>query len=333
MARRPNKAADETAAPDIDSMTDEELEAAMAAEEAGSEPEAEEQAEAEAEEQPPEQEAEASEESEEAGDDDKGADDKEEDFVPHGRFHQANERRKAAEERAERLERRMEALLASIGKGDKEAPQAQEERDDPPSLEEDPAGYIQWQSRQIAKLNDAIQQNQRVGEERSQTQTLLQQSNHDMQAYVTEHPEAQGAYAFLAERGKQMLAEQGIYDPAKQAAELDAWQVRIAQNAQQIGIRPAAMLMTLARENGWQPPAPKQAAPDPKKAAEDIDRKEATKAAARSMRDTGAAVDTGMPTAEQIDQMDDAEFKALLKKFGGDPDRLEAALTGFAPAG
>ena len=325
MARRPSKAADETAAPDIDSMTDEELEAAMAAEEAGSEPAAEEQ--------PPEQEAEASEESEEAGDDDKGADDKEEDFVPHGRFHQANERRKAAEERAERLERRMEALLASIGKGDKEAPQAQEERDDPPSLEEDPAGYIQWQSRQIAKLNDAIWQNQRVGEERSQTQTLLQQSNHDMQAYATEHPEAQEAYAFLAERGKQMLAEQGIYDPAKQAAELDAWQVRIAQNAQQIGIRPAAMLMTLARENGWQPPAPKQAAPDPKKAAEDIDRKEATKAAARSMRETGAAVDTGMPTAEQIDQMDDAEFKALLKKFGGDPDRLEAALTGFAPAG
>lgn len=325
MARRPSKAADTPAATndDPDNMTDDELEAALAAE--ANPPAEEDESAAEPEAEAPEASEDQPEEAAKA--DDESDDDGEPDMVPHGRLHHERERRKRSEERAERLEQRLEEILKTIGK--KEEPKAEERPQTPPSLADDPAAYIEWQTEEIQRLRGEVEQTTQATQAQTQARDILQSSTSDMQAYAAERPEAKDAYTYLADRGREILAEQGVRDPMQQAHRLNEWQVNIATQAQNLGMRPAALLMAMAQENGWKPAAPAAAPDKAREAIEAIDKQEAAKAAARSMKDSGAAVETGLPDPAQVADMSDDEFQALLKKFGGDFDRMEAALNGI----
>lgn len=304
-------------------MTDEELEAALAAEEAAD-------AREEAPTEDPEKAAEdaAAQETVEGKDADAEAENAEPDTVPHQRFHHERERRKQEQERADRLERRLEALLTTVGRKQPEAEPAQQEQDAPPNLDEDPGAYIQWQQRQIEALSQRVNQSQQASEQQRLADQLYHDSSQDMARMAQERPEAQEAFDYLSQGLRQYLADNGVTDRRQQDAEIYARQVNLAYQARQQGVRPGEYLLFLAGQYGWKPSAARAATaqPDPKAVADQIDREEATRAAARSMKDTGATVDTGAVTAEQIDKMSDKEFEALLKKFGGDLDAMEAAL-------
>lgn len=319
MARRED-AADATAVTeaDIDNMTDEELEAALAAEADEPAPEPAPEPEPEAK---PEDEEQAN-AADEGGDaDDVGENDGEKsETVPHGQFHRERERRKAAEVERDRALQRMDAMLKVVG-GRQQAEQPQEEQQPPPSLHEQPVEFIQGLADRVNQIDQREQYKQAVTQ-------YVGASEMDMQQYAQENPDAVNAYKYLESAYKHQLAEAGITDPAAQAQRIAHEQAQVTYWALQRGIRPAHQFEMLARSYGYQP-TPVEPQPDPKKVAEEIDQKEATKAAARSMKDTGAPVDTGLPSAEAVTHMTDAEFDVLLKKFNGDFDALEAAIVGL----
>lgn len=305
----------------IDDLDDAAFEAAKeamdaeAAEEAGAAPEP-----SEAKEQEDKPEEKAEEASDEDGDDDSSK----QDTVPHGRFHNERERRKAAEERAEAAQKRMDDFLQFMREQKGEKPKAEEA----PQPEEwiDPRKDIFGAYEQLRRgyenlVGHTNQQQEMTAQERSM-QAVLQEGDADIIAYINEAPEAQGAFETLRNARVAELNAMGVTDPVQQRQDLLNTQIQLTELAKQRGIRPAKLMHDLAIARGYRPaetPNPKPTAsaeqPAPLDAIEAVKKLEDTKQRAQSLGGSGAPVEISELSSEDILNMSQADYNKLKDKL------------------
>jgi len=263
--------------------------------------------------------------------------------VPHATFHRTNERRKAAEAeraaaatRAEQAEARANTAMqrmAELLEASKPAPAKIEEPavDLGPDPEIDPIGALKWQREQRAadfearKTADAQAGQQR--QEQGQQAELLRAAANDVQAFKQQTPDYDQARNFYwNQRGPELMALGYSQEQAIQLIEQD--ELNIAHTALTRQQSPAKTLYAIAKARGYTPTIEHDAAEKPngaeqprdadgkfKAAAAAMDKREATKAAAKSLGGSGGSDDVGTLTAQSIVDMSESEFRAFKKKW------------------
>ncbi len=264
--------------------------------------------------------------------------------VPHGQFHRVNERRKAAEAerqaahtRAEQAEARANTAMqrmAELLEASKPAAQQQQEQQEAPphpgeepNAQDDPMGWITW--RQGTDRFVAHQQNQQRAQQ-TEVQRVIETKQAEYAAVREQYPEIEDARQAVLKGWHREFWLQGFRGAAleqkvnKAEADYTIWAHR--QNLP-IG----NVIAELAMSRGWQPPTgdvqpATNGAAQPKdpatgkfiKAAAEMDKREATRAAAKSLGGSGGPSDVGEMTPEMLVEMSEGEYAAWKKKNGGE---------------
>ncbi len=236
--------------------------------------------------------------------------------------------RQAALTRAEQAEARANTAmqrLTEIMAASKPAEQPKEEPPPPPSIDDDPLAFVQYTAKQIEELKAQIAQKDQTTQAERTAQDMIQASAADLEEYGKAVPEGSQAANWLWGWGIHQLNQKspGIDQAAIQQS-MNSWQVQITQQARQMGVRPARLMHMMALDRGFQPEPAKEVPPkDPAtgkfvKAAAEMDKREATKAAAKSLGGSGGPSDGGEVTAEMIVGFNEAEYAAWKKANGGE---------------
>lgn len=274
----------------------------------------------------------------EPGDDDEV--DPKSDVVPYGKFHRQIERRKDAETRAEANERRAAeaearanvafqrmAELMEAARPPQEEQAAPADPGQEPDYEDNPIGWIAWRA-QKDRFNDHQAEAQRAQQVEHQRRSgeFQRAVTGDVERFKAQTPDYQEAVTFYwNSRGPELMAMGYSQNEAAEIIRRD--EMQIAQLALQRRQSPAATYYAIAKARGYQQGNGEQAngrdlpAKDPVTgkfvaASEAMDRREATKAAAKSLGGSGGPGDMGMPTPQQIADMEPAEFESFKKKWG-----------------
>ncbi len=236
--------------------------------------------------------------------------------------------RQAALTRAEQAEARANTAmqrLTEIMAASKPAEQPKEEPPPPPTLDGDPLAFVEYTAKEVQELKAQIAQQKQATQEERAAQEWIQKSAADLQDYGKAVPEGSQAADWLWGWGLHQIQQKspGLHEAAVQQ-NMNDWQVKIAQQAHQMGIRPARLMHMMALDRGFQPEPAKAVPPkDPDtgrftKAAAEMDKREATKAAAKSLGGSGGPADGGEVTAEMIVGFNEAEYAAWKKANGGE---------------
>lgn len=280
-------------------------------------------------------------------------------FVPHAALHKARERAKSERTRADDLVRQNSDLMAKYTLLAQRvdtlvAPQpaaqpapaapAPEPEDVAPDPEVDIFGYVKWQGRQMAKLQEQLttkskaaeEEVGRVREEVTQ-QNMLTHYRTDAQAFNAQKPEFKDAYRHLIDARHAELALMGYGDPAVRAAHIHREERELVEQAYKQGKRPAEFIYNIAVTRGFRapvaPPPPPPvvtaapmlnlgAAPTPPNAtpaglnhAQQLANQAAALAASATLSGSGGPGGDAL-TAEAIANMSEAEFEATHKRLG-----------------
>ncbi len=236
--------------------------------------------------------------------------------------------RQAALTRAEQAEARANTAmqrLTEIMAASKPAEQTKEEPPPPPTLEGDPLAFVEYTAKEVQELKAQIAQQKQATQEERAAQEWIQRSAADLEEYGKATPEGSEAANWLWGWGLHQIQQKspGLHEAAVQA-NMNDWQVKIAQQAHQMGIRPARLMHMMALDRGFQPEPAKVVPPkDPDtgkfvKASAEMDKREATKAAAKSLGGSGGPSDGGEVTAEMIVGFSESEYAAWKKANGGE---------------
>lgn len=270
-------------------------------------------------------------------------------FVPHGAFHKEREGRKAAETRASeqaielaRTKERLDILAKALEGGDvtkpAQASTAQGQDDDPePDIEKDFVAHAKWQARELARLRKSLTESQSSLSAKLTETEMGNAYRSDAIAFMREKADFRDAYNHLVKVLDAELAHRGVDDPAKRLAEIARLEREEVAFATKRGLRPAEHIYKLAGLRGWTPPKTDAAAASAQPsgeqkaansaAADELTRLEKGQNAARSLSSAGGSAPAPL-TGEAIASMSDAEFDALLRKSGPNPNAALRKLLG-----
>ncbi len=267
--------------------------------------------------------------------------------VPHGQFHRVNERRKAAEAerqaertRAEQAEarantamQRMAELLEASKPPAPEPDPGPEHPGDEPDAMDNPYEYGIWRQKtdKYNRHHQAVQQAQQQAAQRQQL-AFTEAVQGDVKAFKTQAaPDYDQARDFYwNNRGSELMALGYSREQAIQLIHQD--EAQIANIAVQRGQSPAATLYSIARARGYaqaqqagDQPATNGATPpkDPVTgkfvaASAAMDKREATRLAAKSLGGSGGPSDGGELTPQMLVDMSNDEYAAWKKANGGE---------------
>ena len=186
--------------------------------------------------------------------------------VPHGAFHEERTKRKALEQEfnkkqvewaAEkaRIDERLNLLMQAV-----QTPAAQQQDAAPPSIEEDPLGYIKWQAEQTEKrfkeLEERGNKTAQLTEQQVAEHQLQQAYLADAQAFMQQNPDLANAYQFLLQGRDDEYAAMGVTDPAERRRMVVAEERSLVQSAIKAGVSPTARLYQLAMARGYRKAEP-----------------------------------------------------------------------------
>jgi len=246
------------------------------------------------------------------------------DTVPHGRFHNERERRKTAEQNAERAQKRMDDILGIMQanqKGDTKPDEAAK-----PENWVDPRKDIFGAYEQLRRGYENIvgHTNQKIQETEQgrQRREVIEEGDNDIIGYIKEAPDAEGAMAFLRNTRVAELNAMGFTDPNQQREDLLNLQMQVTGIARQRGVRVGKMLHEMATARGYKPTG---AAPQSGNGAAatiaSVAALEATKQRSQSLGGSGAPVNLGELSSKDILELSDkdyAKLKTTLEKQGKD---------------
>lgn len=237
-------------------------------------------------------------------------------MVPHSALHEERQRRKEAEDRARRAEedyrrnletgnQRLQQLIALA----QQRPQQAAEVQPPPSLDQDPVGFVGHMERTFGQKLQAIEQRQAqiqtVEEQRQQLAQLSTVAQAHVQTFAQQNPDYFDAlqhvramraaqYRAIGLSEEQMIAQIGQDELAFASAAL--------QNRRNI----AESLYEFAKASGYAPKAAER------KPSETLAAEAKGVAAARSLG-TGGGASKGAPSLEALAAMSDEEFVEATK--------------------
>ncbi len=194
--------------------------------------------------------------------------------VPPGRLREEAEKRRAAEERANRITDRFEMLNTQIAERqrlEEERLRAQRE----PTIEDDLQGYVQSKAerleealkRQDKEFKEFKEETKREREEASVISEIRQRANSDSQAFGQRNPDFAQAYHWL--RNQQVAEIQALTGVSAEeaVAHIDSQELQYTAHRIQKGLNAAEGFYAQARARGWQTPQqqaqPQQAQPQP----------------------------------------------------------------------
>lgn len=185
---------------------------------------------------------------------------KKQDFVPHAKFHQANERAKEERMARENAERRLDAILQAVNNQRGQQPQQPQQPvdEDPMPPEDDIVALAQWNARQIVKTNrerqEHVERQRQEQSSRDLTSRVIGAAREDFAQQVATEPSIGEAYDFLRQsRGAELMA-QG-YSRAEAQDIFQQEEVETYHAALKRRQSPAQTVLALARARGFAPAA------------------------------------------------------------------------------
>lgn len=228
--------------------------------------------------------------------------------VPHGAFHEERERRKAAEDRAARIEGRLDQMLRQM------APQEQAPQQEPVDPTADPMGALNHLMEAQKRNEEREAAAAQAARQQQEVQALVSQATADFDAAKAARPELGDAYRVVIDGRTKDLQAMG-YAPQEVSALLQREEVGIIATARQRGIPIAQIVESMATQRGWSP-APTQ--------SPEIDSINKANGASRSLSNGGGTA-AGTTTAKDIDEMSDEDFAAWMESH---PKQARAYLGG-----
>lgn len=269
------------------------------------------------------------------GDDEDDVDPKS-DTVPFKTFDRVRHRHKEAEaetarERTARegIERQNAVLsqrFTELLQASKPAPEAKEEPaiDLGPDPDEDPVGAVKWMREQRAKEVTERQQQEAQRGQQSQVEQILDKVNNRMEWAISQNPTVLEATNAWRQSVSQELTVAGYRGKALND-QINRLETQYALYAFQNELPIEDVMVQLATSRGFRPAAkdqgegetpPRDATGKFTAAAAAMDKREATKQAAKSLGGSGGPADIGELTPQMIADMPEEEFKAFKKKYG-----------------
>lgn len=273
----------------------------------------------------PQGEAQAAEDDDDDTEDGEGGENRSE-TVSFNRFHRTNEKRKEAErkaqeanERAIRLEERLQALIDVQQQAQPKPEQQKKPEDDIPD-DNDPVAIVNWAKKELLARKqreaDEAQQRETQTREQQEWERVYNDVNSRYTASAQSDPTIVEAHNALRKSLGEELTE--VYGYSQQQALQELQRIEnqhiavVAQNGWEIG----DYIKKLARTRGWAP-KPADPQPDPQKEMQDIAKREEARQASISLGKTGgAAAEIGKVTPSQLAEMSDEEFAAYKEKYG-----------------
>lgn len=237
--------------------------------------------------------------------------------VPHSALHEERQKRKEAEERARRaeeeykrnLERGNERLQHLIALSQQRPPQAQEPQTPPPSLDQDPVGYVGHLSQTLGqKIQTIEQQNAQLLAQQQQQQQLAQLTNiahAQVQAFAQQTPDYFDALQHVRSMRMAQYRAMGLSDE-QIVAQMNQDELALASTALQNRRNVAESLYEFAKASGYTPKAAER------KPSETLAAEARGVAAAKSLG-TGGGASKGAPSLEALAAMSDEEFVEATK--------------------
>jgi hypothetical protein len=250
------------------------------------------------------------------------------DVVPHAKFHEERERRRKAQDEANRLAQENAALRARFEERERMATALAPPQPKPPAptLETDPTAYLKQNfatvQEELAALRQWKQQQESVGQQTQAIQRLVAAGRQSEQEFAKETPDYTDAAAYLQNTRDRELQLLGIADPNQRFQMIQQEVLQITDAALRGGKNFGQIVYEAAKLRGY---TPKQAKQAQQAADEAVAETEATKALARANRGADFAAGVGNAgsappgnlTYEALMDMDEGEFlKAINTKAG-----------------
>lgn len=237
-------------------------------------------------------------------------------MVPHSALHEERQRRKEVEERARRTEeeyrrnlevgnQRLQQLIAAS----QQRQQPPLDMQPPPSLDQDPVGFVGHLEKTLSQKIQAVEQQQTQILAERQQQTQLAQLSTIAQAHVQAFAQQNPDYFNALQHVRTMRAGQyralGLSEQ-QIVAQLSQDEVAFAATAVQNQRNIAESIYEFAKASGYAPKATER------KPSEMLAAEARGVAAAKSLG-TGGGGSTGTPSLEALATMSDAEFAEATK--------------------
>lgn len=231
--------------------------------------------------------------------------------VPHSALHEERQKRKEAEERARRAEeqyqrnlevgnQRMQRLIELAQRPQQPAADVQP----PPSLDQDPVGFVGHLSQTLGqKIQTIEQQNAQILADRQQQAQLAQLSTiaqAQIQTFAQQNPDYFDALQHVRTMRAAQYRAMGLSDE-QVIAQINHDELLFANTAVQNRRNIAESLYEFAKASGYAPKAAER------KPSETLAAEAKGVAAAKSLG-TGGGVSRGAPSLEALAAMSDAEF-------------------------
>lgn len=236
--------------------------------------------------------------------------------VPHGKYHHERERRKTAEQKAEKLAERLQQLIEAQAANAvaKPAEEAKAETDEP-----DPANPLEQISWLVKKYTEgektrAKETEQRAADgERQQFAQGVKSLEDEFKKTNTDYDAALEFVAQSRDEELQLMFPTATADQRRQYI-LGEWNNVIRQSVA-AGVNPAQQIYSLAQRRGYKKA---DAAVSDVSTVEKLAKQEEARQASLSLgKSGGGIVNTEKMSPEQLLEMSDEDFAAYKKKFGG----------------
>lgn len=232
-------------------------------------------------------------------------------FVPHGRFHEANEQRKEAIRRADLVEQRTNALLQTMQQ--MVANQRPQQQPEPDKAPEDPIERIEWLTKRVDGYEQQERQRQDYGRQQQEwdnyAASVSNAASRDFRRALTDDPSLGDMYKFVTASRIGELMATGAMSQQQAEQQLRIEEVQGYGQAYQSGRTPDQVIRALAQARGYRPQQPAQQAQQPAQITQE------RRDQHRSLSQLGGREGPSALTAKDLGKMTEDEFAALPEKL------------------